>query len=61
MRKKAMEEILECALWAPQGIRKVFDRLDRRAREGDRLNRKLWVRLYLLSAWYNHNRYLRSS
>jgi len=58
MRQKALEEILDCPLWDPSGIRKVFQRLDHRAREGDRRSRKLWVRLYLLSAWYNHNRYL---
>ena len=59
MSPEAEEEILKCSLWNPKGVKKVLDRLSILARQGNRMARKLWVRLYLLSAWYNYNRYIK--
>ena len=59
MEKEARREILECKLWDSRGVKTVLSRLEEGIRKRKRIFRKLWVRLYLLSAWYNHNRYVK--
>ncbi len=56
MKNQVTKEILDCSLWNPQEAEKILQKLEEGANKGKRLFRKLWVRLYLISAWYNHNR-----
>ncbi len=59
MKNRVTEEILDCSLWNPQEAEKILKKLEEGASKGKRLFRKLWVRLYLISAWHNHNQYVR--
>jgi len=62
MKKEVDEEILSCKLWRERGIKKVLTNLYKKIDSNHRLNRIIKVlvqRLYLISAWYNHNRYVK--
>jgi asparagine synthase (glutamine-hydrolysing) len=55
------EHIIECKLWKKQEIEKLFNRLYSRAKKNDRYANRaksLIQRLYLISAWYNNNKYI---
>ena len=55
------EHIIECKLWNKQEIEKLFNRLYSRAKRNDRYANRaksLIQRRYLISAWYNNNKYI---
>lgn len=61
MKDQVRDEILSCKLWDEKNIEIVFNRLFQRALKNDRFSNRpkaLIQRLYLLSAWYNKNRYI---
>ncbi|PMP68645.1 MAG: hypothetical protein C0190_01415 [Thermodesulfobacterium geofontis] len=51
-------EILNCKLWDKKGIKVFWKELKERS-DKEKIYRKILVRLFLISAWYNHNFYLR--
>ena len=61
MSEDVKEHIVECKLWNKQEIEKLFNRLYERAKKNDRYANRaksLIQRLYLISAWYNNNKYI---
>ncbi len=60
MKKEVDNEILSCKLWQSKGIEKVLNNLYKKIDSNHRLSGKIKAlvqRLYLISAWYNINRY----
>lgn len=61
MIKEVENNILECKLWNKKEIEKLFNRLYAKAKRNDRFANRaksLIQRLYLISAWYNNNKYI---
>lgn len=54
------EEILNCELWDKRNMKIFWKELKERA-EKEKIFKKILVRLFLISAWYNYNSYLRKS
>lgn len=55
------KNILECNLWNKPGIEKLFIRLSAKSKRKDRYANRaksLIQRLYLISIWYNNNKYI---
>lgn len=62
MKKDVDTEILSCKLWNNEGIEKVLNNLYKKINSNHRLAgriKALVQRLYLLSAWYNKNKYIK--
>lgn len=62
MKKDVDNEIFSCRLWNRKGIEKVLNNLYKKIDSNYRLAgriKSLVQRLYLVSAWYNHNRYVK--
>jgi len=55
---KVKEEVIECKLWDSKHIQKLFRIVEERA-EKDKFFQKLYTKLFLISAWFNHNKYLK--
>ena len=56
-----MDEIRSCRLWDKAGLEMVLPRLERAVLNGHRrafMAEHLIYRLYLVSAWFNHNKYV---
>lgn len=56
-----LEEIERCVLWNQSGVMKVINRLKSLVQSNhkyEELSGRLIYRMYLISAWYNQNRYL---
>ncbi len=51
------EEVINCTLWDKRNIKSFWEKVKEKAPK-KKLFRKIYVRLFLISAWYNHNRYL---
>ncbi|MNY45195.1 hypothetical protein D3C86_1802790 [compost metagenome] len=53
-------EIHSCTLWKSQGIRNTCKRLERKIlnTSGNSAAKILYLRLYLISAWFNRNKYI---
>jgi len=62
MKKEVDNEILSCKLWNKKGIEKVLNNLYKKIESNHRFTgriKALVQRLYLVSAWYNKNRYIK--
>jgi len=62
MKKEVDNEILSCELWRSKGIDKVLANLYRKINSNHKQAQRvkaLVQRLYLISAWYNNNRYVK--
>lgn len=60
MFNNVKDEILNCNLWDKKGIEIIFNRLYKRSIRDDRFSNRaksLIQRLYLISAWFNNNKY----
>ncbi len=55
---KVKEEVIECKLWDSKHIQKLFKIIEERA-EKNKLFQKLYTKLFVISAWFNHNKYLK--
>jgi asparagine synthase (glutamine-hydrolysing) len=56
-----MDEIRSCRFWDKAGLEMVLPRLERAVLNGHRrafMAEHLIYRLYLISAWFNHNKYV---
>lgn len=56
-------EIRSCRLWDKKGLEQVLRRLEGVVARGNRrafMAEHLIYRLYLISAWFNHNKYINS-
>lgn len=58
MRKEVEHEILSCQLWNKEEIEKILDRLYKNRHKNFK-HKVLIQRIYLISIWYNKNRYIR--
>jgi len=61
MKKDVDHEILSCKLWNEKGIKKVLNRLYKKIESNHKSTERvkaLVQRLYLISAWYNKNKYV---
>lgn len=57
IESKVKEEIIFCKLWNKQEAEKLYISLKNKDKK--KFFRNLLVRLFIISSWYNHNRYLR--
>lgn len=57
-KERVRDEIFSCELWNKKGILKVYHMLKEKTEK--KLFRNLFIRLFILSTWYNHNKYLKS-
>lgn len=54
------DEVLNCKLWDKNGIKNFWKKI-KDGLEREKTFQKILVRLFLISAWYNYNSYLRKS
>ena len=62
MKKEVDHEILSCKLWNKNGIEKILASLYHKIDSNHKYRLRLTYlvqRLYLISAWYNHNKYVK--
>ena len=62
MKKEVDHEILSCRLWNKNGIEKILASLYHKIDSNHKYRLRLTYlvqRLYLISAWYNHNKYVK--
>lgn len=62
MKSEVDHEIISCKLWGENGIKKILNHLYRKVNSQNRMSKKakfLILRLYLISAWFNKNRYVK--
>lgn len=57
MKHKVKEEILSCKLWEKKGIERFWKTLEGKAKK-NKICQKIYVRLFFISAFINHNKYL---
>ncbi|HHW21082.1 asparagine synthase-related protein [Thermodesulfovibrio thiophilus] len=55
---KVKEEVIECKLWDSKYIQKLFKIIAERA-EKNKMFQKLYTKLFVISGWFNHNKYLK--
>jgi len=58
MQKEVQQEIIQCKLWDETTIKKMLEHLYKNTKINFK-NKVLIQRLYLISAWYNKNRYIK--
>ncbi len=58
MEDKVKEEVFSCRLWNRKNIEKIYQKLQENSDK--KLFKNLYTRLFILSAWFNHNCYLKS-
>jgi asparagine synthase (glutamine-hydrolysing) len=59
MKDKVKEEVLNCKLWERKGVERFWKVLEERAKK-DKIWQKIYGRLFFLSAFINHSKYLNS-
>ena len=59
MKDRVKEEVLSCKVWERKGIEKFWRILEERAKK-DKLWQKIYERLFFLSSFINHSKYLNS-
>ncbi|MCS7149115.1 MAG: asparagine synthase-related protein [Caldimicrobium sp.] len=57
MENKVREEILSCTLWNTREAERLYKFL--KSKDNKKLFRNILIRLFMLSAWHNHNYYLK--
>ncbi|MCD6489772.1 MAG: hypothetical protein J7K20_03480 [Thermodesulfobacterium sp.] len=57
MKHKVREEVLNCKLWEKKGIERFWKTLEEKAKK-NKIWQRIYVRLFLISAFINHNKYL---
>ncbi|BAU23922.1 hypothetical protein THC_1557 [Caldimicrobium thiodismutans] len=53
------EEIFSCQLWEKGFLKNLWEKIKEKAKN-DKFFQKLFVRLFLISAWFNHNIFLKT-
>ena len=59
MKDKVKEEVLSCKLWERRGVERFWKILEERDKK-DKIWKKIYERLFFLSAFVNHNKHLSS-